>query len=141
MSNMRKKRIMIVDDQKAATHLWRTLLEMTGSYVVQEENRSIRALQTAHDFGPDLIVLDLNMPELDGSEVAADMSTDGRLKDTPILFMTSLVSEQEAADGKRIEGYPCIAKTASIDGMIVTIEKHLSGRRSCLARVSGQLAA
>ncbi len=117
---------MIVDDQKAATQMWKTLLETTGQYVVQEENRGSRALQTARDFVPDLIVLDLNMPELDGSEVAVGIAADDQLKSTPILFMTSLVSEYEAANGKRIEGYPCVAKPSSIRRLIVNIEKHLA---------------
>ena len=132
---------MIVDDQKAATQMWKTLLEMTGSYVVQEENRGSRAVQTARDFAPDLIVLDLNMPELDGSEVAVNFTTDQQLKNTPIVFMTSLVSEDEAASGKQIEGYPCVAKPSTIRGLTRTIEKHLASSPRVHLRTPVELAA
>ena len=121
--------------------MWRTLLEKTGSYVVQEENRSSLAVQTARDFAPDLIVLDLNMPELDGTDVALDLSRDKNLRGTPILFMTSLVSEKEAAQGKRIDGFPCMAKPATIGGLIGSIEKHLAIRRQDHVRTLVEMAA
>ena len=117
---------MIVDDQKAATAMWRTLLEKTGHYVVQEENRGSQAVQAARDFAPDLIVLDLNMPELDGTDVALSIARDRNLQGTPILFMTSLISEREVAQGKRIDGFPCVAKPTTIDGLVNSIERQLA---------------
>jgi CheY-like chemotaxis protein len=122
----RKTRILIVDDLKAATAMWRTLLERTGVYAVKEENRSALAVRTAREFHPDLIVLDVNMPELDGSDVARALAREHTLRTTPIVFMTSLISEEEAAQGKKIEGYPCVAKPGTIAGLIETIEKHLT---------------
>ncbi len=123
------------------THLWQTLLKRTGSCVVQEENRGSRALQTGHEFGLDLIVLDLNMPGFDGGDIAAGLSTDRRFKGTPLLFMTSLVSEREVVDGKRIEGHPCIVKPTSIAGLIVNIEKRLAARPARDSRTLAELAA
>ena len=108
--------------------MWRTLLEKTGTYIVQEENRGSQAVQAARDFAPDLIVLDLNMPELDGTDVALSIAKDRDLQGTPILFMTSLVSEREAAQGKRIDGFPCVAKPTTVDRLVGSIEKQLAIR-------------
>ena len=132
---------MIVDDQKAATAMWRTLLERTGTYVVQEENRGSQAVQAARDFAPDLIVLDVNMPEFDGIDVALSIARDRDLQGTPILFMTSLVSEGEVAQGKRIEGFPCVAKPVTIGRLVSSIEKQLAIRGEDHVRTLVELAA
>ena len=132
---------MIVDDQKAATTMWRMLLEKTGTYVVQEENRGSQAVQAARDFAPDLILLDVSMPEFDGTDVALSITRDKDLRETPILFMTSLVSEKEAARGKRIDGFPCVAKPATVDGLVGRIEKELAIRGADHVRTLVELAA
>jgi CheY-like chemotaxis protein len=132
---------MIVDDQKAATAMWRKLLERTGTYVVQEENRGSQAVQAARDFAPDLIVLDVNMPEFDGMDVALSITRDRDLQGTPILFMTSLVSEREVAQGKRIDGFPCVAKPITVGGLVSSIEKQLAIRGEDHVRTLVELAA
>ena len=63
------RRILIVDNDKNSTHLVKVLLEKTGRYVVFEENDSTRAHQTARNFRPDLIFLDVVLPERDGGEI------------------------------------------------------------------------
>ena len=65
------RRILIVDNDKNTTHLVKILLEKTGRYLVFEENDSTRAHQTARNFRPDLIFLDVVMPDRDGGEIAA----------------------------------------------------------------------
>ena len=121
-----KRRIMIVDDHKGITALWRVMLERTGCYTVREENRSAWATRTARDFQPEVLLLDMDMPDLNGSEVAADLRADEFLNDTPIIFLTSLVSPCEVAAGKRIEGYPCLAKPTSLDDLVRVIEENLA---------------
>ena len=132
---------MVVDDQKAATAMWRLLLERTGVYVVREENRGRRALASAREFAPDLILLDLNMPDLDGTEVALGVTRDRTLQGTPILFITSLVSESEAAGGKRIDGFPCVAKPISLDVLVASIERQLAFQGRAAVGTLAALAA
>ena len=54
-----KRRILIVDDDANSTHLVKILLERSGPYLVREENDATEADQTAHDFKPDVILLDI----------------------------------------------------------------------------------
>ena len=65
-----RRRILIVDDDSNSTHLVKILLERSGPYLVLEENDAIKADQTAHNFEPDVILLDIVMPKMDGGELA-----------------------------------------------------------------------
>jgi CheY-like chemotaxis protein len=120
-----KRRVLIVDDDPDSTHLVKILLEKTGNYVVLEENDAEKAHQSARDFGPDAILMDIMMPKTDGSEVAAQIEADPELRSTPIIFLTALVTEPETKAGLRIEGHRSLAKPINIPRLIDQIEDSL----------------
>ena len=122
-----KRRILIVDDDRESTHLVKVLLERAGHYLVLEENHAVRAYQSARDFRPDVILLDIMMPEEDGAEVAAQIEADPELRSTPIIFLTALVTMPEARTGLRIEGHRSLAKPIDIPELINQIEESLPG--------------
>ena len=126
-----KRRILIVDDDANSTHLVKILLERSGPYLVLEENDAAKADQTAHDFRPDVILLDIVMPKIDGGELATQIEADRELHDTPIIFLTALVTHGEAKSGLHIQGHPMVAKPISIPELIDAIEKHLPVRAEC----------
>jgi len=120
-----RRRILIVDNDLNTTHLVKVLLERTGHYLVLEENNATRAHQSAQNFRPDLILLDVVMPETDGGEVAAQIEADSELHNTPMIFLTALVTRAEAKSGLSIQGHPFLAKPVSIPELINAIEQHL----------------
>ena len=120
-----RRRILIVDNDPNTTHLVKVLLERTGRYLVLEENDAAKAHQSARNFRPDLILLDVVMPETDGGEVAARVEADPELHNTPIVFLTALVTRAEAKSGLHIQGHPFLAKPVSIPELINAIEQHL----------------
>jgi CheY-like chemotaxis protein len=120
-----KRRILIVDDDANSTHLVKILLERSGPYLVLEENDPTKADQTAHDFKPEVILLDIVMPKMDGGELATQIESDRELHDTPIIFLTALVTHVEAKSGLHVQGHPLVAKPISIPELIEAIEKHL----------------
>jgi CheY-like chemotaxis protein len=120
-----RRRILIVDSDPNTTHLVKVLLERTGRYLVVEENDATKAHQSARNFRPDLILLDVVMPETDGGEVAARVEADPELQNTPIVFLTALVTRAEAKSGLHIQGHPFLAKPVSIPELINAIEQHL----------------
>jgi CheY-like chemotaxis protein len=126
-----KRRILIVDDDANSTHLVKILLERSGPYLVLEENDPTKADQTAHNFKPDVILLDIIMPKMDGGELATQIEADRELHDTPIIFLTALVTHGEATGGLHIQGHPFVAKPISIPELIDAIEKHLPARAEC----------
>lgn len=93
---MNKARILIVDDDVALARLVGIALEKTRIYEVRVENRSRFALAAALEFDPDLVLLDVDMPGMDGGAVAAQLRAEPSLRALPIVFFTSLLSPNEA---------------------------------------------
>ncbi len=123
---MTKQRILLIDDEKSFTQMLKLNLEMSGLYEVREENRGVHALATAREFEPDLIFLDIMMPDIDGDEVAAQLKADPRLRKSSIVFLTAVASKQEVENHNGfIGGHPFLAKPASTGEVIQCIRKHL----------------
>ncbi|MCE2693679.1 MAG: response regulator [Verrucomicrobia bacterium] len=122
----RKKRILLVDDEPFLTSLLRMNLEDTDEYEVREENNSLNALDVIKEFVPDLILLDVMMPDLDGADILFRLKNDQRLKHIVVVFHTATVSRTElTSHGGIISGYPFLPKPASADQIIAFIEANL----------------
>lgn len=130
---MSKTKILIVDDDMAASRLLGLGLENTGVYQVKVENSATQAFARAREFRPDVILLDVCMPGADGGDVAFQIHDDPTLRSTPIVFLTSLVSGEEAGS-KTVQrgGYEFLSKPASIAKVIDCIDRNL-GRQSGVA--------
>jgi CheY-like chemotaxis protein len=126
-----KPRILVIDDNRDFTYSAKLGLERTGRYSVWEENEPARAHQTAQRVLPDLILLDIAMPETDGGEVAARIESDPILHRTPVVFLTALVTKAEARSGLEIQGHPFLAKPISIPELVVGIERYLPYEEIC----------
>ena len=121
---MKPKRILVIDDEPTITRTIKTNLERSGVYSVCAENHADRALETARWFQPDLIFLDVMMPEIDGGHLAAQIGSDREFRDVPVIFLTAIVSPEEAtADGKMIAGHFFLAKPASLSALTKCIEE------------------
>ena len=116
-----ERRILIVDDDRESTHLLKILLEKVG-YLVLEENDAAKAHQSVHNFGPDLILLDIMMPQIDGVELASEIGADPQLQKTPIIFLTALGDPRA---GLRIQGHPVLPKPINVPELIKRLEENL----------------
>lgn len=124
---MTKKKILIVDDEAKFTRMVRLSLEKTGSYEVKEENDARQTVETAVQFKPDLILLDVMMPGLDGGDVDARLKSHLSLKDVPVLFVTAAVSQSEVGrQGHHSGGLLFLAKPITLHALIEAIETNLS---------------
>ena len=104
------RRILLVDDQPLVTHPIKLQLERTGRFIVLEENNPTLALAVARDFNPDVILLDVNMPEMNGWEVARQIQEDKRLEHTHLVFLTSEVTRTDALARNSTGNFHFIAK-------------------------------
>jgi CheY-like chemotaxis protein len=101
---MDKIRILIVDDDVPVSRLVAIMLEKTRLYTTALESRPHLALRTACNFKPDLVLLDVDMPGLEGGDVANQFRAHSALRDVPIIFFTSLVSPGDANHTMIIRG-------------------------------------
>jgi CheY-like chemotaxis protein len=105
------KRILIVDDDVRLLSTLRKTLEAAGLYEVTTEDSGQRALAAAATFKPDLVILDVMMPGMDGGDVAHAIQTQPATRNVPILFLTSLVSKRDVTANKgRTSGEHYLAK-------------------------------
>lgn len=120
---MKKKRLLIVDDESGFTRLLKLTLERTGHYIVREENDGINAWLVAREFRPDIVFLDIVMPKIDGGDVARQIRSDPLLAHVPIVFLTAIVSKKETDND--IGGYPFLSKPVSLDALTECVKQHL----------------
>ena len=124
---MVKKKILIVDDELSITRLLKLNLEKNGGFLVRTENEGTKALAAAKEFKPDLILLDVMMPDIDGGDVAAIIQADPLLRNVPVVFLTAAVKKEELdAKGGMIGGFPYIAKPLDVKGVTAVIERTLA---------------
>ena len=123
---MMTKRILVVDDEPSVTRNLKLTLESSGGYEVLGENNATNTLSTARVFRPDLILLDVIMPGMDGGDVAARLRADPLLRDTPIVFLTALVSNEETDGHEMLSGAETfLAKPVDIGELRKTLEEHI----------------
>jgi CheY-like chemotaxis protein len=121
-----KKRILVVDDEASFTRLLKLNLEQTGDFEVLVENSPGQAVSAARRFKPDLALLDVMMPELDGGTLAATLRACPSLERLPIVFLTAAVKKEEVASHRgQIGGFPFIAKPVDLGELIDSIKGHL----------------
>ena len=84
-----KPKIMVVDDDKEYTTLYQEFLKLAG-YDPIVENQSTNAMARAQSTMPDLFILDLMMPELDGFKLCRMLRKDRNFRGTPIIIVTAL---------------------------------------------------
>jgi CheY-like chemotaxis protein len=94
---MNALRILYVDDEVELTTVFQIVLEGTGRFVVREESSAERALETAREFRPNLILLDKEIDGVNGEDVAAKLQEEPGLRGVPIAFVTGGITRDAAA--------------------------------------------
>ena len=120
--NMPEKRILMVDNEPELTDILKDALEGQGGFRVQTENDPSNALRAAKEFAPDLIIMDIKMPGLDGADVAIQLKDEPALSETPIVFLTGTVTAPEiVTHGKKSGGLRFLPKTMRLDAMVACL--------------------
>jgi DNA-binding response OmpR family regulator len=108
------------------TKMLKLTLEQDGEYEVKVVNKATQAVSDIREFKPDLVLLDIMMPELQGTEIAALMIGDPELCEIKIIFLTALVTKLEApSSGKLIGGRRFLAKPVKAEELLASIEEEL----------------
>jgi DNA-binding response OmpR family regulator len=127
---MSKTKILAVDDEEGHLSVLEMTLAKAGYSVVTADNGK-DALLLANTEPPDLIILDLSMPDMDGTEVAEKLKEADATNDIPILFLTGLYSkDQENKRGNLIAGNMMLAKPYDNKKLFELISKLLKDHAS-----------
>jgi len=122
MNGNGKRTVMVIDDAGDFCEFVKAVLEATGDFQVLSCHNGRMAIRQAERYKPDIILLDMMMPEMDGSEVASALKADDATQDIPIAFVTSLISERDVDSGQGvIDGHYFIAKPVQTDKLINVI--------------------
>jgi CheY-like chemotaxis protein len=122
-------KILLIDDEEDVCVFTKSILEKTGKFEVAFLTQAFGIVGFVKNYKPDLILLDIMLPEKDGTEIAAELSNDPSVKNIPVVFLTALAqkAEVEYNDG-RIGGRDILAKPISTKDLIAKIESVL-GRK------------
>lgn len=123
---MERKKILIIDDNNEICELIKEYLETIDDFEVKTETNSSLALAAIHAFKPDMIFLDIVMPETEGPEISRKLSWDNDTKDIPVIFLSGIVTDHDIKkrDGY-LEGRPCLAKPITLKKLLACIQRHL----------------
>ncbi|WP_426509177.1 response regulator transcription factor [Dactylosporangium sp. McL0621] len=121
----RQPKVLVVDDEASIRALLSATLRLTG-FEVRVATGGNEALAAAAEYAPDLVVLDVMMPDLDGFEVAQRLRTSGR--PVPVLFLTARDSVEDRISGLTVGADDYVAKPFSLEEVVLRIRAIL--RRS-----------
>ena len=119
---MHKKKILVIDDEETFTEVVKFNLEETGKYEVIVENKGSQGFDAAKKFRPDLILLDIIMPDTVGDKVAFELKNSEDTKNIPVILLTEIVTkEEEAGAGGVLSGYRVMAKPIDLEKLIAAV--------------------
>lgn len=121
---MKARTVVIIEDNEQNLYLMRFLLEKNG-YVVKEARDGQQGLALAKQINPDLILLDIQLPDLDGYAVARRLREQEGQRETPIIVVTSyaMVGDREKALAAGATGY--IEKPINPDIFVEQLRAHV----------------
>ena len=120
-------KILLVDDEVDFTELLAANLEASG-FEVKQVNNPTEALASALEFKPDICIIDLVMPHMDGGDVVSAIRSDPALAEIPVIILTALVEENsDSLEGVQMKGgLPFVSKTSGLKIIINAVKKHLN---------------
>ncbi len=118
-----KKKVLLIDDDKDLCEVTKALLHQTMKYQVLTAQTGAAGIQLAKKHRPDVILLDIRMPGMDGGRVAENLGDDTLTSSIPIIFLTGLIRQDEVdSQGGYIAGHPFLAKPFDLKKLTEIIE-------------------
>lgn len=129
-------KVLLIDDENDFTELLAANLEDAGNFTIAQVNDPMKAMSTARDFKPDICVVDLIMPKMDGGDVINAIHSVPGLEDTPMLMLTALVEENpEAPDKPQLKGgLPFVSKTSETKVIVDAINSLVAESKAARRR-------
>jgi two-component system chemotaxis sensor kinase CheA len=139
-ARVRPPSVMVVDDSLMVRELQRSILERAG-YGVRTANDGVEALSLLGDEASDLVVTDIEMPNMDGFELLRAIRAHGRMSNIPVLIVTSRSSEEDHQKGLDAGADGYIVKTSFDEAGLLGAVSRLLGRSNGSDAQTGREAA
>jgi len=120
-----KKQVLVVDDDPLVVKVLQDPLKRAG-YDVEVASHGLEALQKVKEKRPDLIILDILMPLMDGFKVARFLKFDKRFKDIPIIVLTSRATEGERKMGEKVGANEFLYKPFRLPHVLDVVQRYLN---------------
>ena len=118
------KKILLVDDEQVVLDtLGRILKE--ASYEVITAGEGEKAVELARQYHPDLIILDIIMPDISGEDIAVILTEDISTARIPIIFLSGILTKEEGITIKKTGQYPILAKPVTANELLKSVERVL----------------
>lgn len=124
MSDSKPKKILVVDDEPDVTDLLVYTLKAKG-FSVEAVNNPHASIGLARSFLPDLVILDVMMPELNGIQICRMLRADPKLKRVPVIFLTAKAEENDRIQGLESGADDYICKPFSTKELVLRIQSIL----------------
>jgi len=121
---MKYKKILIVDDDSVNLKMLRNILNGNEYHVLQASG-GYEAINSARNYHPDLIILDIVMPDMDGGEVAAILKSDPSTENIPIIFLSSLIKKEEEQYSSTQDGVYLMAKPFDREVLLNKVKEYI----------------
>lgn len=123
-----RESILVVDDKAENLHLLTRMLTERG-YTVRAANNGHRALESVQASPPNIVLLDIRMPDMDGYEVCRRLKSAPGFQEVPVIFISALEEIQDKVKGFEVGGVDYITKPFQFEEVIARLETHLALRR------------
>ncbi len=114
---VRAAKILVVDDEPEITEIVEAFLDNAG-YSVKVENNAVKAIDTAKQLKPDLILLDIMMPGMDGYAICNRIKAEPAMTNTPVIFLTGKDSKDDQGRSFQAGGDMFIKKPFSCERLL-----------------------
>lgn len=122
------EKILVVDDHPGNIRVVAAMLQ--PNYNVLAANNGLRAIKIAEEAEPDLIILDVMMPEMDGFTVCEKLKSNEKTKDIPIIFITAKTEIDDVVKGFTLGGCDYISKPFNPEELFVRVNTHIELKKS-----------
>lgn len=140
MEDAHLKRVLVVDDERDVTELLEYKFKQAG-FSVRTLNDPLRAIGLARDLRPELIILDVMMPELSGIQLLRMIRADALLRDTPVMFLTAKGETEDRLKGLETGADDYLAKPFDARELVLRAQALLRRAKSTAVAPDTRLAA
>ena len=122
------KVILLVDDDLTLREMYEERFKAEGFDIIQASNGE-EAIKKAKENKPNVILLDIMMPKINGFDVLKELKADPELKEIPVIVLTALIQDVDRVQGKKLGAVDYIVKSETMPGEVITKIQNAIGKK------------